>query len=183
MVVGRVGRPNGIRGGVFVLPLTDSPEQRFAVGQQVLAGPPADRALVVSDLRFHNGKMIVTFEGQQTREDAEALRHCVLETEVSSSETPEDPDEYYDRQLHGLDVADPNGHVLGKVLTVLHLPAQDVLEIKLNDGPIRLVPFVKEIVTAVDISEGLVTISPPEGLLDGEDFGDTSPADGSPDAS
>ncbi|MGN6780017.1 MAG: hypothetical protein ACTHJH_00790, partial [Marmoricola sp.] len=32
VVVGRIGRPHGLRGDVFVEPLTDEPERRFADG-------------------------------------------------------------------------------------------------------------------------------------------------------
>lgn len=170
VVVGRIGRPNGVRGSVFVLPLTDEPELRFEPGSLIFAGPPADRELVVDELRFHNEKMIVTFMDSRSREDAEALRHSVLEVEVESSETPDDPDEYYDRQLHGLSVVDPAGVELGKVLTVLHLPSQDVLEVRLADGLIRLIPFVKQIVPAVDLSTGTVTVDAPAGLLEGDDL-------------
>lgn len=167
--VGRVGRPNGVRGSVFVLPLTDEPESRFEPGSLLFAGPPADRELVVDDVRFHNGKMIVTFMDSRSREEAEALRHSVLEVEVPAAEAPEDPDEFYDRQLHGLVVVDPAGVEIGTVESVLHLPSQDVLEVRLTDGPTRLVPFVKQIVTAVDVTTGVVTVDAPGGLLEGDD--------------
>ncbi|NQU38045.1 MAG: ribosome maturation factor RimM [Actinobacteria bacterium] len=170
VVVGRVGRPNGVRGSVFVLPLTDEPELRFEPGALLFAGPPADRELVVDELRFHNGKMIVTFMDSRSREDAESLRHSVLEVNVAAAESPEDPDEYYDRQLHGLRVVDPAGIEVGTVLTVLHLPSQDVLEVRLADGPIRLIPFVKQIASDVDLALGTVTVDAPAGLLEGDDL-------------
>ena len=169
VVVGRIGRPNGIRGSVFVLPLTDEPDTRFAPGASLFAGPPADRELVVDELRFHNGKMIVSFMDSRTREEAEALRHSVLEAEVLEAQTPADPDEYYDRQLAGLAVVDAAGNAIGKVLTVLHLPSQDVLEIQLASDQIRLVPFVKQIVPSVDLAGGVVTIDPRVGLLEDDD--------------
>ena len=43
-------------------------------------------------------------------------------------------------------------------------PAQDLLVLDTPDGE-RLVPFVKEIVTEVDVEAGRVTVDPPEGLL------------------
>jgi 16S rRNA processing protein RimM len=170
VVVGRIGRPNGVRGSVFVLPLTDEPELRFEPGARIYAGPPADRELVVDELRFHNEKMIVTFMDSRSREEAEALRHSVLEVEVAAAESPTDPDEYYDRQLHGLRVVDLAGVEIGRVVTVLHLPSQDVLEVRLTDGLVRLIPFVKQIVPAVDLSAGTVTVDAPVGLLEGDDL-------------
>jgi 16S rRNA processing protein RimM len=113
--------------------------------------------------------MIVTFMDSRSREEAEALRHSVLEVEVPAAEVPEDPDEFYDRQLHGLVVVDPAGVEIGTVESVLHLPSQDVLEVRLTDGPTRLVPFVKQIVTAVDVTTGVVTVDAPGGLLEGDD--------------
>ncbi|MEN9922843.1 MAG: ribosome maturation factor RimM, partial [Actinomycetota bacterium] len=48
---------------------------------------------------------------------------------------------------------------------VLHLPGQDVIVID-KAGVDILVPFVKEIVTEVDITAGTVTLNPPIGLLE-----------------
>ena len=78
--------------------------------------------------------------------------------------------EFYDRQLIGLQATTPDGADVGRVGSVLHLPAQDVLEIQ-TAGP-RLVPFVEALVPDVDLEAGRLTVVDVAGLLDGRDNAD-----------
>jgi 16S rRNA processing protein RimM len=57
------------------------------------------------------------------------------------------------------------------VRSVLHLPAQDVLEVETAAGP-RLVPFVKALVPDVDLEAGRLTVVNLTGLLDDRDDAD-----------
>ena len=57
--------------------------------------------------------------------------------------------------------------------SVLHLPAQDILEIETAAGP-RLVPFVEALVPDVDLEAGRLTVVNLTGL-----FGDSDDADDS----
>jgi 16S rRNA processing protein RimM len=54
---------------------------------------------------------------------------------------------------------------------VLHLPAQDILEIETADGP-RLVPFVAALVPDVDLEAGRLTVVNLTGLLDDQEDAD-----------
>ena len=58
LVVGRIGKPHGIRGEVTVDVRTDEPERRYAPGTQLLAQPPRGSAfgharLTVAGARWH----------------------------------------------------------------------------------------------------------------------------------
>ena len=83
---------------------------------------------------------------------------------------PVERDEFYDRQLIGLRAMTPDGVEVGMVSSVLHLPAQDVLEVDTTTG-IRLVPFVDALVPQVDLDAGHLTIVDVAGLLDDRDDG------------
>jgi 16S rRNA processing protein RimM len=50
-------------------------------------------------------------------------------------------------------------------VAVLHLPAQDLLEIQTAEGK-RLVPFVSALVPEVDLDAGLLRLADVAGLLD-----------------
>lgn len=166
LVVGRIGRPHGIRGEVSVEVRTDSPDERFVAGS-VLATDPAERGpLTVSRLHWHSGRLLLTFDGVADRAAAEALRDTLLV--VDSDDLPEldDPDEFYDHQLVGLRVELPDGSELGTVEDVLHAPAEDLVVVRRPDGSEALVPFVSAIVPTVDVPGGRVVVDPPEGLLD-----------------
>lgn len=173
VVVGRIGRAHGIRGEVSVEPRTDEPERRFAVGSTltgVIPGRAAGgvpRSLTVSATRWHQGRLLVRFEEIADRNDAEAARGLVLEVEIDPSASPEDPEEFYDHQLVGLAARRADGSPLGRVTSVIHGPAQDMLAID-ADGREVLVPFVSALVPEVDVAAGHLVVADVPGLLEDE---------------
>lgn len=161
VVIGRIARAHGLRGELGVQIRTDEPERRFAAGSSVVCG---SRTLTVASSRHHSGRLLVVFEEVSDRTAAEALHGAVLEAEVDPGSLPEDPDEFYDHQLVGLE-ARRDDTVVGTVTAVLHLPDQDTLAIDV-DGHEVLIPFVTELVPRVDVAGGFVTIADLPGLLD-----------------
>ena len=59
-----------------------------------------------------------------------------------------------------------DGEQVGTVKLVEHMPAQDLLIVKTNEGTEVMVPFVKAIVPSVDLAAGVVTVTPPTGLFE-----------------
>lgn len=165
-LVGRVGRPHGVRGEVGVAVRTDAPDERFTVGAQLAAGD--GRVLTVSSVRPHAGRLLVRFEGVDDRVGAEALRGTLLTVDVRTLAPIEDPDEFHDHELEGLLVVDTTGAELGTVREVLHNPGGDLLVIATEPGEV-LVPFVREIVPDVDLAGRRVVLQPPEGLFEAHD--------------
>jgi 16S rRNA processing protein RimM len=166
LTVGRIGKPQGIRGEVTVEVRTDSPELRFADGSVLLTDPSERGPLTVASSRDQNGRLIVAFEGVHDRSQAELLRNTLLQVDASDVPVSDDPDEFHDRQLIGLAADLVDGARLGEVTDVLHLPHGDVLVVRREEGSEVLVPFVKAIVPDVDLSAGRLLVDPPEGLLD-----------------
>jgi 16S rRNA processing protein RimM len=173
LVVGRIGRPHGVRGEVTVEVRTDEPEQRFAVGSVLRTDPTAadprvrvPDALTVEAVRWHQGRALVTFDGFYDRDLAEGLREVLLCVDSAEVADPDDPDEFNDHQLVGLAAVGPDGEALGEVTRIDHAPASDLLVLRRPDGRTALVPFVKAIVPEVDLAGGRVVVDPPGGLLD-----------------
>jgi 16S rRNA processing protein RimM len=164
VTVGRIGRPHGIRGAVVVGVRTDEPELRFAVGSRLDTDRPEPGSLTVAATRWHSGELLVRFEGYRDRTAAEELRGISLSIDSGTLAPTGDPDVFHDHELIGLTVRTADGTEIGVVEDVLH-PAQDVLSIRAASGEI-LVPFVKAIVTEVDVANGVLVIDPPPGLLD-----------------
>jgi 16S rRNA processing protein RimM len=168
LVVGRVGRPHGLRGEVTVEVRTDDPEQRFVAGS-CLATVPAERGpLTVAGSRWHSGRLLLRFAGYEDRSAAEDLRDTVLAIDSDQLGPLEDPEEFYDHDLIGLQVVTVASEPVGTVADVLH-PGQDLLVIE-GSGPRSgaeiLVPFVAAIVPEVNVLAGRLVIDPPPGLLD-----------------
>lgn len=179
--IGRVIKPHGVRGEVAVDATTDDPEGRFAAGT-VLVGRQTgrERELTVKTMRPHQGRVLLTFEGVTDRNEAETLRGM----RFFAAPVFDDEDAYYDHELVGLRVLDcgdvdeetanarayegalPEPVDVGEVTEVLRNPAQRLLRVALDDGGDALVPFVRALVPIVDVDNGAVVITPPEGLLD-----------------
>ena len=166
LVIGRIGRPHGVLGLVTVEVRTDDPQVRFAPGTALVTDPPERGPLVVTQARAHSGRLLLAFAGVDDRGAAEVLRGTLLVAEVDPDASPEDPEEFYDHQLIGLDVVGRGGARIGTVAEVLHLPGQDVLAVRRPAGPEVLVPFVAAIVPEVDLPGGRVVIDPPPGLVE-----------------
>jgi 16S rRNA processing protein RimM len=170
VTVGRIGRAHGIRGDVVVGVRTDEPELRFAVGSRL----DTDRAdvgpLTVAAARWQSGELIVRFDGIRDRTAAAELRGIWLSVDSGGLASPEDPDEFRDHELIGLSVRTAAGSAVGVVTDVLHY-GQDLLAIRPAAAASKeiLVPFVKAIVTDVDLASGVLVIDPPPGLLDLEE--------------
>jgi 16S rRNA processing protein RimM len=175
VVVARVGRALGVKGDLLVDVLTDEPERRLFAGADVhIMG--SGRTLRIESERPHGGRLCLHFAGIDDRSAAESLTGSMLEAERAEGERPDDPDEYYDDVLVGLEVVTEAGERIGSVTEVLHLPGQDVLAVRVTpDAPEILVPFVSEIVPVVDIDASRIVIRPPEGLLEAqEESGESS---------
>ena len=175
VVVGRVGRAQGIRGEVNIDVRTDEPQERFAVGATVLRQDPGANepqgTLTVAAARWQGNRLIVLFSGVSDRNAAEALRGVLLLVNRDEGADPTDPDSYYDTALIGCRVETAAAERVGTVHDVLHLPGQDVLVVGRGDGREVLVPFVSAIVPTVDLVNRTIVINPPDGLLDVDPIG------------
>jgi len=163
VVIGRIGRPHGIRGEVMVEPRTDEPDLRFAPGATMV--DERGHTFIVEESNSHAGRLRVKFQGVIGREGAEELRGRILHIDRAENARPADPDEFYDTELIGMRVVLANGAIVGSVREVLHLPGQDVLAID-YDGREVLVPFVVDFVPSVDVTTREIALTPPPGLLD-----------------
>jgi 16S rRNA processing protein RimM len=169
VVVGRVGKPHGIRGEVTVEVRTDEPDRRFPAGTALRVERPRGSAapwpvLTVAATRWHQTTLLVRFEELTDRTTAESARGLLLHADVSADESPEDPEEFYDHQLVGLLAEDLGGRALGEVSAVLH-GAQDLLQVRTPEGREALVPFVAALVPEVDVPGGRVVVADRPGLV------------------
>ncbi|MEV0596701.1 ribosome maturation factor RimM [Nonomuraea cavernae] len=164
LVVGRIGRPHGVRGEVTVEVRTDDPELRLAVGASVETDPADRGPLVIESRRWHKNMLLLAFAGVADRGAADELRGTMLVIDSAQVAPSDDPDEFHDHQLIGLTVETGSGEVVGEVTDVLH-HGQDLLVVRRGGQDDALIPFVKPLVPEVDLERGRLVITPPEGLL------------------
>jgi 16S rRNA processing protein RimM len=168
--VGRLTKAHGLKGALKVELYTDEPGLRFQQGASVSLQVPTDspwfgQQLTVRELRYYNAQPVVFFDGIDDRTQAEGLARAILWVEHDPSERPQEDEAWFDHQLVGLDVI-RDDEVVGQLVRVDHLPAQDLLVVATAAGDEVLVPFVKQFVPEVDPDRGRILITPPGGLFE-----------------
>jgi 16S rRNA processing protein RimM len=167
--VGRLTKAHGLKGGIKLELFTDAPERRFVPGAVFILQVPESspwygKTLELVELRWYNAHAVGFFKDVPDRETAETLIKAILWVDQDPTELPDEEDAWYDHQLVGLNVI-RDGQQVGTITRVDHLPAQDLLVVETPDGDV-MVPFVKAIVPAVDITAGTLTVTPPMGLFE-----------------
>ncbi len=149
--VGRIGKPHGVRGDLFVS-FTSDLEQRHCVGAQLWLDPAGTtEPLVIATSRPQKDRFVIHFQGIDDRNDAERLTNKFL-----YAEPIEDVDALWVHQMIGSQVVDEHGHHWGVCTGILQNPAHDILEIE--GGILVPIPFVHS-------CDGVTTvIHPPDGL-------------------
>jgi 16S rRNA processing protein RimM len=124
-----------------------------ASGTKLLSAP---RFLQVKQAREQGDVVVVTAEGLEDRNAAEALKGARVFVSRSAFPTP-DEDEFYWVDLIGLDVVNREGEALGKVVDLLDTGPNSVLRCESAgaDGqPVeRLIPFVSAFIVSVSLAD------------------------------
>ncbi|MFP7695907.1 ribosome maturation factor RimM [Trueperella sp. LYQ143] len=174
LVVAIVGSAHGLKGEVKLDVRTDDPYRRLAPGA-ILETDPADVGPVkIASRREYRGQTYVKFAEYADRGVVESLRGTKLI--IESDEDDVENDAWFSHELQGLEALDPEGYELGTVLGFEPMPAQDLLIVREPDGTITRVPFVKAIVTEVDLEDHCVVIDAPRGLFHCDPIDDDSDA-------
>lgn len=162
--IGKILKPQGNRGALRVLPLTDFPE-RFQKMQRVrvLTGGTR-RELLIENAYPYKKFIIMKFKQVEDMNSAEALKGGYLE--VPREELVDLPeDSFYIFDIVGLKVYDSSGKYLGEITDVLQTGANDVYVAE-NGGKPLLIPALKQVVRKIDLTGGRMLVELPEGLLE-----------------
>jgi 16S rRNA processing protein RimM len=146
---------------VVVESLSDRPRLRFAPGQVLRLENGA--TLTVGNLEASGPLPRLTFVEIGDRHGAEELRGRLLYIDRERLR-PLAPDEFWPEDLAGLEVRSRDGALLGRVEGVVLAPSQDRLVVRSPAGTFE-VPFVAELVPAVDVEANTVIVDLPEGLI------------------
>lgn len=165
--MGRVRRVHGIRGDVVIEPLTDV-DRRFAPGSQLRLeepiGPSEGATLQVVASRPYQRGILVTFEGVEDRDRAQAL--VGRELSVARAQVPKPRSgEYYHYQLVGCRCRDRTLGDLGEVDEVVEDGGGVLLIVHGERGSVP-VPFVASFLRSVDVEAGEIEVDLPAGLVD-----------------
>lgn len=163
--VGIITNAHAVKGEVKVFPTTDD-VKRFKKCKSLLLEHKGEiKELKVEGVKFFKQFVIIKLEGIDTMDDALKYKNDTLYVTRSNAVKLE-KDEYFIADLYGVKVYDENDALLGEITEVYQTGANDVYEIKEENGKTHLIPAIKECVLSVDMNEKKMVIHVMEGLLD-----------------
>jgi 16S rRNA processing protein RimM len=176
VAIARIGRTRGLRGEVFVEPLTGDPDRRLAEVSRVYLRGARDLAaehaepMQVERAWSHNGRWILKFCELNSIEEAERWRGATVCIPVEERPALEEG-EYYLSDLVGCDVMlNATGEYVGKVTGYYESGGPVLLAVSRTPEDEKkdeiLLPLASSICTSIDLEGRQIRIEPPEGLLD-----------------
>ena len=160
--IGRLGRPHGIAGelyldGCSLTPLELHAIRRFVYRRRGVAPMP----LTLETVRPANTRLLVRVAGVTVREQAAELTNGELWADRAALPDP-GPGTAYTFQLVGLRVETAEGRPLGVIADVVTSGAQPIYVVK--GARELLVPGAPGVVNRVDLAAGLMVVTLPAGL-------------------
>lgn len=184
--IGTILGAHGVHGWVKVQGCTDFPERLTRPGMPLHVKPYNKRA--PRKITLVNGKMtgkdsfLIQLQGKYDRDEAKKLKGATIYYATQQDTVVDKEGEVRVSELAGLNVFLPDeqfvgivqGVLLGSEMCAIPGLGQDMLEVALDRKEIKpgapkelvLVPLVPELVPIVDLSENVIIIDPPTGLLD-----------------
>ncbi len=155
VVVGKLGSSYGIRGWLKVFSYTENAESIFSYSPWLVQVRGEWCEFSLEDWKRHGQGYVGKLKGLEQREDAQALTNA--EIAINADVLPALSDEeFYWRELFGMEVVTTKGYNLGKVMDILETGSNDVLVIKANPKDAfgqkeRLIPFLDgQVIKSID---------------------------------
>ena len=162
--VGIVINTHGIRGDLKIDSITDFPEQRFAVGNQLYLYKDSifQTMLKIKSSRLHKGHWLISFENLADINLVEKYKGCQLYAQGDDLQVNDG--EYLHSQLIDLKVIDQERGEIGKITEILSMPANDVWVVNGVFGEV-LLPVIDQVIKNVDLDNQTVEVELLEGLI------------------
>ncbi|UAA40120.1 ribosome maturation factor RimM [Paraneptunicella aestuarii] len=156
IVVGKIGAPHGIRGWVRINSYTEELEGIFNYSPWLISVQGEVKEYKVTSWKLQNKSVVAKLEGIDSRNDIELLKNADIE--VSVEQLPElQDDDYYWRDLIGLNVVTESGYDMGTVEQLFETGANDVMMVKANMNDAygakqRMIPYLyDQVIKKVDL--------------------------------
>lgn len=146
MVVGKIVKPQGIKGELKVQPLVSDLNNFLDFKTILIDG----QTYTVKSVRIHEGFVYVLLKEVTDRNMSETFREKIIEVDKTALPSL-DEGFYYITDLEGCNIFFEDGEKLGKVKEVQNFGASDILVIKSGSEEI-LCPFLKKVFLDVDIN-------------------------------
>lgn len=164
VVVGKITTTHGLKGTVKVLPMTEKKE-RFYDLTQIMAelADGKQKVLTIEGIRSFKEGFLMDFKEIKDVNAAQKLRGAYLQIPRSQAMELEEG-EYYIFEIIGAEVFTDEGERLGILENVIETGANDVYEVKTEDGKEILIPVIPDCVLEVNTEEKKVVVHLLEGM-------------------
>ncbi|MBC2263255.1 ribosome maturation factor RimM [Listeria booriae] len=166
--VGKIVNTHGLMGEVRVISQTDFADERFVPGNEFFLfakNSKKPEKLVIKTHRKHKNFDLLTFEGIVGINNVERMKEGMLKVPESQLGDLEE-NEFYFHEIIGCEVYTEEGELLGTISEILTPGANDVWVVQQKGEKDKLVPYIADVVTSVNIADKKITISVMEGLFD-----------------
>ncbi len=177
MCIGKILKPQGIRGEFIVYLESDFPDW-LQKRKHIHAWYGDTMARwAVKKARFQGQKLVFHVDALPDRNAVEAARDTKLYvTEEEARTANQDPDFFFNNDLIGLTVVDDKDDTAyGEVVDIIEMPGQNLIEVVDAKQRKFLIPFAAALVPAIDIEARHMRVTLPQGLLPDEDDTDATP--------
>ncbi|MBO5144427.1 MAG: 16S rRNA processing protein RimM [Lachnospiraceae bacterium] len=163
--VGIITQTHGIRGEVKVFPTTDD-VHRFKKLKEIILDTGKEKiTLEIEGVKFFKQYAILKFKGLDNINDIERYKGKNLYV-TRANAVKLRRDEYFIADLIDLEVYDEEDNYLGVLTNVIETGANDVYEVKFEDGRQVLFPAIKQCILDVDMENRKMKVHIMDGLLD-----------------
>lgn len=153
--IGLILKPQGIRGEIKVLPLTDDPHRFIGLKQAFLS--EEKKPVRIMGARVGKDAVYLFLEKIYDRTAAESVRGQFIYIDREHAvKLPEG--RYFIADLIGCEAVDLNGIRLGILKEVLQPGANDVYIVQRPDGSELLIPVVDAFIKDIDIKSRKITV-------------------------
>ena len=148
--VGAITQPHGIHGEVKVFPTTNDVKRFKKLKEVILDTGREQKVLEIEGVKFFKQYAILKFKGYDNINDIEKYKgKPLLVTRENAVKLGRD--EYFIADLIGIEVYDEDGKYLGVLQKVIETGANDVYEVKFEDGREVLFPAIRQCILDVDM--------------------------------
>ena len=156
IIIGRIGRPRGLKGEFFINSFSESSETFLKYKNFFLYFKSGLAPIDFEYLRKQNKKIIGKLSDINSPEEAERIKNSDLF--LDKNDLPELEDGYYWHELIGMKVINLDGDPLGEVIAINNYGSNDMLEVK-TKGKKLLIPFVKNrIIFDIDKKKKVINV-------------------------
>ncbi len=165
ILLGKVVGTHGIKGQLRVVSFSGEYDNILALRSVMLKGQSGEMGTFeVAAATLHGKRVLITLKNFDTIN--QVLPLVGRELYVRREQLPELAEgEYYWCELLGLRVMTDQGEALGNLTEIIATGSNDVYVVKGKEKE-YLIPALADVILDINLDDGIMTVRPPEGLLD-----------------